>query len=694
MDKEKKSYPIPSFEKSSDLAPVIDTAPWKVLITDDENSMHEITKKALAEFTFMGKNLIFLQAYSAKEARQIIKENPDTTLVLLDIVLETRNAGLELIHHIRKTLNNSITQIVVRTGKPDHAPEQNIIETYEINDYRLKTELTVQRLYTITTTSLRTFHIKSTLLRELNEKRKVEHSLRESEQRFRDIAHTIGDLIWEIDNQGRYTYISKSTKKITKDLLGNLLGTSFTSHMDESESNGNPVKNINMAISSSIPFTNVEIWKKTEQGELACFITSGKPIKDKNGVVTGYRGVDKDITALKNAEKAKEHLMLQLRQTQRIESLGLLAGGIAHDFNNILGAILGYTQLLGLEVKENQKAVGYTEKILASCDRAKKLIFQILDFSRQNRQALKKSAISPSAVTKEALNLLRAALPSSVEIRTSISENIGAILMDPGQLRQIITNLCTNSFQAMENQMGTITITIREVQIHPDIFIPAPDFDLAFGEYVEISIKDNGKGMEDDTVEKIFDPYFSTKRGGDGTGLGLSVVRGIVTNCSGYILTKSCPGKGTEQTIYFPVHVKDKKIRPTDNLFIGQGHGRVLFVDDEEMLVELGKSMLEKLGYEATALNSPTEALEMVAKNPYAFDVVITDLTMPDLQGTELANKIKKLRPDLPVILITGLSSIIAAKEVSARGIDLILSKPLSMTSLAQAMATLVKKLL
>jgi len=694
MDKEKKSNPIPFSPKSSDLAPETGKVPWKIMIVDDENSMHEITKKTLAEFTFMGKNLIFLQAYSAKEAMQIIKENPDMALVLLDIVLETSNAGLDLIHHIRRTLNNSITQIVVRTGQPDHAPEQNIIETYEINDYRLKTELTVQRLYAITTTSLRAFHIKSTLLRELNEKRKIEHSLRESEQRFRDIAHTIGDLIWEIDNQGRYIYISKSTKKIAKDPLDELLGTSFTSHMDESEINGTPIKNINMAINSSAPFTNVEVWKETKPGELACFLTSGKPIKDKNGVVTGYRGVDKDITALKNAEKEKEHLMLQLRQTQRLESLGLLAGGIAHDFNNILGAILGYTQLLGLEVKENQKAMGYTGKILASCDRAKRLIFHILDFSRQNRQTLKKSAISPSAVTKEALNLLRAALPSSIEIRTNISENISTILMDPGQLQQIITNLCTNSFQAMGKKQGSITITIREVEIHPDIFIPSPDFDLAFGKYVEISIKDDGKGMEADTVEKIFDPYFSTKKGGDGTGLGLSVVRGIVTNCSGHISTKSCPGKGTEQTIYFPVHGKEKKIRPAANLFIDQGHGRVLFVDDEEMLVDLGKSMLEKLGYHATALNSPTEALEMVKKDPYFFDVVITDLTMPDIQGTELANRIKKLRPDLPVILITGLSSIIAAKEVSARGIDLILSKPLSMSSLAQAMTTIVKKLL
>ncbi len=574
----KKSDQITYKRESSPPVPTTVGQRWKILITDDESPIHTITAKALSDFTFMGKGLVFLHAYSGKEAAELMKEHPDTALVLLDIILETKNAGLELIHHIRRTLNNSITQIIVRTGEPDHAPEQNLIEEYEINDYRLKTELTVQRLYTITTTSLRTFHIKSRLQRELDEKRTVERSLRKS------------------------------------------------------------------------------------------------------------------ITDLKSAEKEKESLMLQLRQTQRLESLGILAGGIAHDFNNILGAILGYAQLLRLDIKKNPKGMRYTGMILESCDRAKKLIFQILDFSRHNKRDPGKTAISPAMITKETIKLLRASLPSSVSIKACIQETEGAILADPSQLRQVITNLCTNAFHAMEKNQGTITVTVRNIHIHPDHFIPAPDFDLAFGEYMEISIKDDGRGMEDDTLKKIFEPYFSTRRGGDGTGLGLSVVRGIVTQCNGYILTKSAVGKGTEQTLYFPAYEKRKKTSIPNGLPLGQGRGRVLFIDDEQMLVDLGRSMLERLGYEAVALQSPVKALETITKDPYAFDVVITDLTMPNIQGTQLADKIKDIRPDLPVVLVTGLSSITASKKASASGIDALLSKPLSMNALAQIMTILVNK--
>ncbi len=663
---------------------------WKILITDDESAIHTITVKALAGFTFMGKGLVFLHAYSGKEATDLIKEHPDTALVLLDIILETKNAGLKLIHHIRRTLNNNITQIVVRTGEPDHAPEQNLIEAYEINDYRLKTELTVQRLHTIATTSLRTFHIKSSLQRELDEKRTVARSLRESERRFRDIAHSIGDLIWEIDARGRYTYISKNTQNTSGYAPEQLLGTSFTSQIDDPDTSS--LIKIKEAMASAVPFTNLEIWKIKKSGSVACFLTSGKPIKNENGVVTGYRGVDKEITDLKHAEKEKESLMLQLRQTQRLESLGILAGGIAHDFNNILGAILGYAQLLRLDIKKNPKGMRYTGMILESCDRAKKLIFQILDFSRHNKRDRRKTAISPSVVTKETIKLLRASLPSSVQIKTCLTKTESSILADPGQLRQVITNLCTNAFHAMEKNQGTITVAIRNIHIHPDHFIPAPDFDLAFGDYIAISVKDDGKGMEDDTMEKIFEPYFSTRKGGDGTGLGLSVVRGIVTQCNGYIRTKSTAGKGTEQTLYFPAYEKRKQTIIPNGIPMGQGRGRVMFIDDEQMLVDLGRSMLERLGYDAVALKSPIKALETIAKDPHAFDVVITDLTMPGLQGNQLADKIKDLRPDLPVVLVTGLSSIAASKKTSASGIDALLSKPLSMNALAQTMTTLVNK--
>ncbi len=667
--------------------------PWKILITDDEKDIHYVTEKVLSDFIFKGKKVTFLHAYSKKESETIIRENSDIAIVLLDVVLETENAGLELIHYIREELSNSIIQIVIRTGQPGFAPEQSIINKYDINDYRLKTELTAQKLHTLVTTSLRAYQIKSNLQKELEKRKQIELSLRKSRKRLKDIVTSIGDWIWEIDTELHYTYISQNINSITGYSYQELIGNNFFTLMTK-ESRISTAETINSNIAKAEAFNNIEIWMQKKDKTKACFLISGKPIKDKNNSVTGYRGVNKDITDLKKAEREKATLISQLRQAQRLEAIGTLAGGIAHDFNNILGAILGYTQLLQMDIHENKKAMHYTRKILGGCDRAKNLILQILDFSRHNKKNNEMIAVSLSTVAKESLKLLRSSIPSSIKIRTEISENTGYILADPTQLNHMIVNLCTNAYQAIEDNQGTITIKTNQVEIdHQTNFSQSALPDLDPGNYVTLSVIDDGKGISPEIMDKIFEPYFSTKRGGDGTGLGLAVVHGIVTQCNGQITVKSSKDTGTEFTVYFPEYIKEKENTDvTINGTAGQGQ-KIIFIDDEDALVELGESMLEKLGYNSVAMKSGLEALKIIQKAPFEFDIVITDMTMPDIQGSQLARKIKKIRPDLPVILSTGFSNITDSENASPTGIDAVIAKPFTMNSLARAINKVLVKI-
>ncbi len=667
--------------------------PWKILIVDDEKDVHYVTEEVLSDFIFKGKKLTFLHAYSRKESEKIIRKNSDIAIVLLDVVLETKNAGLKLIQFIREDLKNSIIQIIIRTDQSGFAPEQSIINKYDINDYRLKTELTAQKLYTLVTTSLRSYQLKSNLQKGLEKRKQIEFALRKSQERLKDIVASIGDWIWEIDTELRYTYISQNIDSITgysyKELIGNNLFTLMTK-----ESKINTAETINNKIAKAEAFNNIEIWIQKKDKTKACFLTSGKPIKDKNNFVTGYRGVNKDITDLKKAEKEKAILISKLGQTQRLEAIGTLAGGIAHDFNNILGAILGYTQLLQMDINGNEKAMHYTRKILGGCERAKNLILQILDFSRHNKKNHEMIPVSLSTVAKESLKLLRSSIPSSIKIKTEISENNGYILADPAQLNHMIVNLCTNAYQAIEDNQGTISIKINQLEIDHETSIYQSTLpDLAPGKYITISFTDDGKGMSKEIMDRIFEPYFSTKKGGDGTGLGLAVVHGIVTQCNGQITVKSSKGKGTEFTVYFPKYIKEKE--NTGIIISGTASKgeKILFVDDEDTLVELGGAMLAKLGYKPVAMKSGLEALKAIQDSPFEFDIVITDMTMPDIQGSQLASKIKKIRPDLPVILSTGFSNIADSENASPAGIDAVIAKPFTISSLARAINEVLVKI-
>ncbi|MEQ8191170.1 MAG: response regulator [Candidatus Eremiobacterota bacterium] len=393
-------------------------------------------------------------------------------------------------------------------------------------------------------------------------------------------------------------------------------------------------------------------------------------------------------TCEKLEREVAEHRKLegQLIQSQKMEAIGTLAGGIAHDFNNILGSIIGYTELALFEISEEHIIYQYLSQVLKAGDRAKELVAQILTFSRRTDQKRKLLNIIP--VIKEAVKLLRASLPATIEIRQDIKGKQAVIMADPTQIHQIILNLCTNGAHAMKERGGILDISLADVDIFPE---DLPFYtDIKTGPYVKLTVSDTGHGIKREVLERIFEPYFTTKETGEGTGLGLSVVHGIVTGYGGNIKVYSEPGKGTEFQVLLPKIKTDEDITHEKLETIPGGTGTILVVDDEEAIVNIMKSMLKRLGYEVITEIDSIKALESFRNAPHHFDLVITDLTMPHMTGRELAKEIMCIRADIPVILTTGFSDTINPDEEIRSGIKELLLKPVTIRNLAET----VKKLL
>ncbi len=374
----------------------------------------------------------------------------------------------------------------------------------------------------------------------------------------------------------------------------------------------------------------------------------------------------------------------QLRQAQKMQAIGTLAGGIAHDFNNILGIILGFTDLTMLTLPKDSPEYANLYEVREASLRARDLITQILSFSRVAEQ--KRRPFRISLIVKEVLKLLKAALPSSIVIQfeqKGLNEGFDNVLADPTQIHQVLMNLSSNAAHAMRERGGSLSVALSHVHI-PEGAGNLP-VDLKPGSYVKLAVSDTGHGIDSETMEHIFEPYFTTKKQGEGTGLGLAVVHGIVESHGGAIGVTSKPGLGTTFDIYLPVlrsAAADEVKSPRSVLTGGTEH--VLLVDDEEGLIRAGSLMLEYLGYTVTARKSGTEALETFRAQPDRFDLVITDLTMPKMPGTELARELLRIRSDMPVILCTGFTEIVNSESVRAVGIKEFIAKPLALESLAK----------
>ncbi len=384
-----------------------------------------------------------------------------------------------------------------------------------------------------------------------------------------------------------------------------------------------------------------------------------------------------------HSEEEKERLREQLYHSQKIEALGTLAGGIAHDFNNILGIIVGYSEMIQMfHLPEGSPIFSNIDEILKASYRAKELIYQILTFCHKSDQ--EKESLQLSLIVKESLIFLRSVLPSSIEIRQHIEKKTARILASPVNMHQMIMNLCTNAAHAMREKGGILEVELSETEIDEEtarrIQVPAP------GQYLRLTVKDTGHGISPEIRERIFDPYFTTKKTGDGTGLGLAVVHGIVTLHKGAITVESEPGTGSIFRVFFPVlekEITEDDVKKSDP--IPRGKEAILFIDDERSLVEFGQGMLTFLGYEVVAQTSSVEALELFRSQPDRFDLVITDQTMPHLTGDRLAAELLRIRPDIPIILCTGYSEKISRESAEAIGIRKFIFKPVRIREIAGA---------
>lgn len=388
-------------------------------------------------------------------------------------------------------------------------------------------------------------------------------------------------------------------------------------------------------------------------------------------------------------EEERERLGAKLRQSARLEAMGTLAGGLAHDFNNFLSVIMGYTELALHEFTGESPLRQYLLQILDAGSRASDLLKQILAFSRKTGREQK--PVMVSLAVRETLKLLRPSLPASIDIRQdiSVSSEQAVVLADPTEIHQVLMNLCTNAADAMQEKGGVLSVKLSDTMVDPSTAPMHPD--LQPGPYVCLSVSDTGHGIAETVMDRIFDPYFTTKGTGGGAGLGLAVVHGIVKGCGGAVTVSGKPGQGATFDVFLPNEGYKTEPAETDEEPIPSGSERILIVDDEIGLANLGKDIIESLGYRVTALSSSREALETFRLRPDAFDLVITDMAMPDLTGYELAKGLLAIRPDVPIILYTGYSDLIDEEQAKEAGIREYIMKPYKIAGMAEAINRALK---
>jgi signal transduction histidine kinase/DNA-binding response OmpR family regulator len=413
------------------------------------------------------------------------------------------------------------------------------------------------------------------------------------------------------------------------------------------------------------------------------------PLRNSFGEVIRMAGVAEDMTEERRVQETLVKTERQFRQASRMEAIGTLAGGIAHDFNNILTSILGYTELGLASVPKGSRTQRNLQEVMTAGHRAKHLVLQILAFSRQSGQGKKPTSIH--TVIQEALELLRATIPATIEIRHSLMTK-ASVLADSTQLHQVVINICTNAEYAMRETGDLLEIILEDWDVKEENVRSVSG--LQIGPHVRLTIQDNGAGMSSDVLERMFDPFFTTKPIGEGSGMGLAVVHGIVANHGGALMVESAVGKGTKVEVYLPTIQTPGWDGSGDQDLIPVGKETILFVDDEETIVRLGKELLSPLGYTVEVYTSSQEALNAFRHSPQRFDLVITDQTMPGLTGEALSRELLRIRPELPIILCTGFSHIITAEKAKTLGIQAYLMKPLAIRDLAPIVRHVLDKTL
>ena len=510
-------------------------------------------------------------------------------------------------------------------------------------------------------------------------------ALRESERRLREVIDLVPHFIFAKDSEGRFLIVNRAVAELNGTTVERMLAGTVESIARSPEDAERYLAEDREVIRSGRPTVIQEEVMTDSEGRPHFVQTTKIPFTFSGSGAPAVLGVSIDITERKRAEAERDHLEAQLLRAQKMEAIGTLAGGIAHDFNNILTSILGFADLLGKRLQGDGEAMRDVEQIMQGGRRAADLVRQILTFSRQQRQS--RSVIPLQSTLEEALRLLRAAIPTSIEFVVRIDPLAPPVLADATQIHQVMMNLGANAAAAMETTLKA-RLEVDYERCEVDRAFAAAHPGLKPGPHVCLRVRDNGHGMDALTVERVFEPFFTTKDPTRGTGLGLAVVHGIVRDHDGAVTVESALGVGTTFRIFLPAHAAPDLVLPAERAGLRRGTGEhVLCVDDESANAQLLERILRSLGYQVTSFTSPQAAVAAFRADPGAFDLVITDLTMPRMSGVELGIEVMAARANTPVLLITGFSGSITdehAREIGMRGL---LFKPFSLESLGHAVA-------
>ncbi len=508
----------------------------------------------------------------------------------------------------------------------------------------------------------------------VNTKRDIVDALFESEAQKKAIIDGFSGILILFDRQMKAQWVNKETAQANPDCIGKTCHEIFCTEGENCSSCAFKRSYETGRIETSIQQTGVF----GDEGEELFFDITSSPVMGTKGEVSGLIVIAQNVTEQYRLEK-------QLRHTQKMEAIGTLAGGVAHDFNNVLTPIMGYTEIIRLKMKaegiNDEATFEYLEEILKAAKRAKSLVEQVLTFSRSVEKKEVLQFIHP--IVKEVMKLMRVTLPTTLTITENVDERCGRVMVDPVQIHQVLINLCTNAAHAMSGRHGVLTVTLKSSQASGG----------KSGNWIELIVSDTGSGIEEQMLERIFEPYYTTKEKTSGTGMGLAMVHGIISRQGGYIKVESEVGKGSSFKVFLPIAEGGSSIEQVVSLGdLHRGSGNILLVDDEDQVVQVTGEILQNLGYTVVGKTSALDAIDVFTKSPDQFDLLLTDLTMPDFTGLELSEKVKEIRADIPIILFTGYSDQVSKDAAIAAGISEYCMKPISMRGLSQVVSKVLAK--